>query len=642
MAGGGGGGTSTTNHTISTTRHYSRPQPQQQQPPYQSSLPSTQQPQAQSQAVTVTGLSSPSPQSRRVTQAQAASPGVMSFTQSLTSFGGSQDDDEADEGGTDTRNTNTNNHEAPFQVSRTFRHSRLTGGDDNNNNNNNHNNDADTQSEYTYDESATTEVQSSVFPNDNDDEEYNDDDDYDDDSRYNANEEQNTTVPLNDDSIHLDYIPDATRQVHHVHYQLLKLLSNPESFAEVLKHGNNNKGTVTGSGSSNHSHPAAAPENEDDDLSATDFLPHFVFAPDAEVVLPQALTASQLFGMERTDGIELKSAVGLTAICQLFLRWLALMPGGDHENIICPPGLTIMRIAGGRYRVTAAHRCVWKWRNSFLPDPLVVGTHDAQYQQVQFGDLVSMTIVDVFETDLDGKLLSYCPTFDNRMVVKTHATLEGMRKGSHRVRSTMGAVRQSTVGRTVERATHVATSTLMKYAEQATMSMVEKMTPAHLRQPSQPQGQGHDGGPHGGGGGTNSYGRGAATARGSTGTSPFSNRHHKNKNNNHTNSSTTGNHSGSGSHLSLPSTGTNATSTMKDALAMANVSVKNPRPRSGGGGSPTSVATAALTPPNKSNNNKSNNPYYMSDDDTTAVTRDTSATHYSLSLSSSSPRTSTV
>ena len=33
---------------------------------------------------------------------------------------------------------------------------------------------------------------------------------------------------------------------------------------------------------------------------------------------------------------------------------LALMPEGDHLNIIDPPGLTVMRIAGGRYRVTGA------------------------------------------------------------------------------------------------------------------------------------------------------------------------------------------------------------------------------------------------------------------------------------------------
>jgi hypothetical protein len=33
---------------------------------------------------------------------------------------------------------------------------------------------------------------------------------------------------------------------------------------------------------------------------------------------------------------------------------VALMPEGDHMNIIDPPGLTVMRIAGGRYRVTGA------------------------------------------------------------------------------------------------------------------------------------------------------------------------------------------------------------------------------------------------------------------------------------------------
>jgi hypothetical protein len=46
-----------------------------------------------------------------------------------------------------------------------------------------------------------------------------------------------------------------------------------------------------------------------------------------------------------------------------------------------------------------------------------------------FGDLVTMTIVDVFETDADGKLLSYCPTFDNRAVHKTQESIERLRKG---------------------------------------------------------------------------------------------------------------------------------------------------------------------------------------------------------------------
>ena len=78
------------------------------------------------------------------------------------------------------------------------------------------------------------------------------------------------------------------------------------------------------------------------------------------MVLPQALTASQLFGIERIIGIELEAAAGITGLSQLFLRWLALMPEGDHVNPIDPPGLTVMKIAGGGYRVTAAHRVVWR------------------------------------------------------------------------------------------------------------------------------------------------------------------------------------------------------------------------------------------------------------------------------------------
>jgi hypothetical protein len=41
-----------------------------------------------------------------------------------------------------------------------------------------------------------------------------------------------------------------------------------------------------------------------------------------------------------------------------------------------------------------------------------------------------MTIIDVFETDNNGKLLSYCPTFDNRAVHKTQESIERLRKGA--------------------------------------------------------------------------------------------------------------------------------------------------------------------------------------------------------------------
>jgi len=90
-------------------------------------------------------------------------------------------------------------------------------------------------------------------------------------------------------------------------------------------------------------------------------LPIQIFASDAEVVLPQALTATQLFGIERVTGIELEAAAGIIPLSHLFMRWLALMPEGDHVNVIDPPGLTVMKILGGGYRVTGAHRVVWRY-----------------------------------------------------------------------------------------------------------------------------------------------------------------------------------------------------------------------------------------------------------------------------------------
>ncbi|EJK71949.1 hypothetical protein THAOC_06562, partial [Thalassiosira oceanica] len=72
----------------------------------------------------------------------------------------------------------------------------------------------------------------------------------------------------------------------------------------------------------------------------TEPLPLRIFAPDAEAVLPAAFTATQLFGAEVHTGIELEAAAGVVEMSRLFLRWLALMPEGDHENPIDPPGLT--------------------------------------------------------------------------------------------------------------------------------------------------------------------------------------------------------------------------------------------------------------------------------------------------------------
>lgn len=227
-------------------------------------------------------------------------------------------------------------------------------------------------------------------------------------------------------------------------------------------------------------------------------LPIQIFANDAEVVLPQAYTANQLFGIERSTGIELEAAGGgsIIAVCQLFQRWLALMPAGDHENTIDPPGVTVMRISGGRYRVTAAHRVVWRWMNKFSfqkkdtmmkatatlaatsPAALIVSTaledsnssptsllsplyiidgsssnNTESGADFDFGDLVTMTIIDVFETDNDGKLLSYCPTFDNRDVHKTQESIERLRKGASIVNDHVKGLAGSPTGKAMNRAT---------------------------------------------------------------------------------------------------------------------------------------------------------------------------------------------
>ena len=119
------------------------------------------------------------------------------------------------------------------------------------------------------------------------------------------------------------------------------------------------------------------------------------------------------------------------------------MPGGDHLHIIDPPGLTVMRIAGGRYRVTAAHRVVWTWMNEFAPLTADDDHDDESVNHLQVGDLVSMTVVDVFETDNQGKLLSYCPTFDNRVVTKTHPTTETLRRGGSQLLGILGRAKKS-------------------------------------------------------------------------------------------------------------------------------------------------------------------------------------------------------
>mmetsp|Transcript_13428 Transcript_13428/g.20111 ORF Transcript_13428/g.20111 Transcript_13428/m.20111 type:complete len:509 (+) Transcript_13428:38-1564(+) len=304
---------------------------------------------------------------------------------------------------------------------------------------------------------------------------------------------------------------DATATIHNMHTKLLYLLSHPELFHEALSwedhslsiqpndkfeedstfeglsdtnnnhhHQNNKSNNVKatqdetfefnpndqggGGGDTTKEHNNNDDYKEENDNSPP--LPFDIFAPDAEVVLPQALTATQLFGMERVTGIELEAAAGITGLSHLFQRWLALMPEGDHMNIIRPPGLTVMRISGGRYRVTAAHRVVWRWMNKFsfsdamfqgpsdLTDTAAPGDEEGSNDtDFDFGDLVTMTIIDVFETDVDGRLLSYCPTFDNRAVHKTQETVERIKKGATQFKERIEVVKKSPAGQSAQ---HVA------------------------------------------------------------------------------------------------------------------------------------------------------------------------------------------
>ena len=150
------------------------------------------------------------------------------------------------------------------------------------------------------------------------------------------------------------------------------------------------------------------------------------------------------------------------------------MPEGDHMNIIDPPGLTVMRISGGRYRVTGAHRVVWRWMNKFSPastftvpsdvnkvtesteeDTTGSGSNSKPDTDFDFGDLVTMTIIDVFETDSDGRLLSYCPTFDNRAVHKTPEMVEMVRKGASHLMERMEVVARSPAGKSVNKVSFI-------------------------------------------------------------------------------------------------------------------------------------------------------------------------------------------
>lgn len=132
---------------------------------------------------------------------------------------------------------------------------------------------------------------------------------------------------------------DATEVVHEMHLALLYLLSNPEEFSKALASQPAQGATTLAEWNQEYDTESVTEaesvntSNNNDPMSVPTPLPYVVFADDAEVVLPQAHTASQLFGVERIEGIELEAAAGIPAISQLFLRWLG--------KLLCSKNLSV-------------------------------------------------------------------------------------------------------------------------------------------------------------------------------------------------------------------------------------------------------------------------------------------------------------
>ena len=111
---------------------------------------------------------------------------------------------------------------------------------------------------------------------------------------------------------------DCSETIYQMYEALLYLLSNPSEFESAIAFYKNK--TSTSTLSEFHKEYDRATDVGNDDAPMP--IPFVVFSDDAEVVLPQAHTASQLFGVERETGMELEAACGILGLCQLFLRWL--------------------------------------------------------------------------------------------------------------------------------------------------------------------------------------------------------------------------------------------------------------------------------------------------------------------------------
>jgi hypothetical protein len=118
---------------------------------------------------------------------------------------------------------------------------------------------------------------------------------------------------------------DATEIVHETHLALLYLLSNPEEFQKALAAAPSGFSTTLAQWNVEYDSESMGESVDTNGNNQNHFdggLVGAIFASDSEVVLPQAHTASQLFGLERRDGIELEAACGIPSLSQLFLRWL--------------------------------------------------------------------------------------------------------------------------------------------------------------------------------------------------------------------------------------------------------------------------------------------------------------------------------
>ena len=128
------------------------------------------------------------------------------------------------------------------------------------------------------------------------------------------------------------HLHDATDTVREMHLALLYLLSNPEEFHRALQASPAQGATTLAEWNAEYENESMTDagsyvtSTESTTTAGPTPLPFVVFADDAEVVLPQAHTASQLFGLERIEGIELEAAAGIPSLSQLFLRWLGRFP----------------------------------------------------------------------------------------------------------------------------------------------------------------------------------------------------------------------------------------------------------------------------------------------------------------------------